>query len=261
MNFVSLRRLLWRQLDPTAYVHEGLSPTNKVVVLTVIVASLAAIVETEPEIESLCPELFDYIEAVFTILFGIEYCARVWAAGENPHFSGIRGRCRYALMPASLLDLFSFLPGLLVPAFPNLFLLRVFRLIRILRLARLGRLSLAVHHLLYAVRERREELFLSLMLAIIVLVFSAAVMYLVEGDNDPKAFGSIPRSLWWSVCTLTTVGYGDIYPHTVLGKICSGLTAIAGIGLIAMPTGILAAAFSDAFQKTRTRSETQHDIR
>ena len=142
----SIRRALWRQLDPTAYEHEGLSPTNKAVVLTVIVASLAAIVETEPEIESLWPELFDYIEAVFTILFGIEYCARVWAAGENPHFSGIRGRCRYALMPASLLDLFSFLPGLLVPAFPNLFLLRVFRLIRILRLARLGRLSLAVHH-------------------------------------------------------------------------------------------------------------------
>ena len=77
-------------------------------------------------------------------------------------------------------------------------------------------------------------------------------MYSLEGQDNPEAFGSIPRALWWSVCTLTTVGYGDIYPHSVLGKICGGLTSIAGIGLIAMPTGILAAAFSDAFQRTRT---------
>jgi len=92
-----------------------------VVVLTVIVASLAAIVETEPTIENQWPELFDYVKAVFTILFGIEYCARVWAAGEKPHFSGIIGRCRYALTPAALLDLLSFLPGLLAPALPNFF--------------------------------------------------------------------------------------------------------------------------------------------
>ena len=115
---------------------------------------------------------------------------------------------------------------------------------------------MAIRHLSYAVHERREELFLSVMLATIVLIFSATVMYLREGESSPDAFGSIPRALWWSVCTLTTVGYGDIYPHTVPGKICSGLTAIAGIGLIAMPTGILAAAFSDAFQKARARSET-----
>jgi Ion channel len=98
--------------------------------------------------------------------------------------------------------------------------------------------------------ERREELLLSLMLALIVLVFSAATTYVLEGEDDPQAFGSISRALWWSVCTLTIVGYGDIYPHSVLGKICGGITAFAGIGLIAMPTGILAAAFGDAFQRS-----------
>ena len=80
-------------------------------------------------------------------------------------------------------------------------------------------------------------------------------MYLLESENNPEAFGSIPRALWWSVCTLTTVGYGDIYPHSPLGKVFGGLTSIAGIGLIAMPTGILAAAFSDAFQKSRTQRQ------
>jgi voltage-gated potassium channel len=131
-------------------------------------------------------------------------------------------------------------------------LLRIFRLLRILRLARLGRFSVAMRHLSQAVIDRREELLLSLMLAVFILVFSAAGMYLLEGDNDPQAFGSIPRAMWWSVCTLTTVGYGDICPHSVAGKILGGLTSIAGIGLIAMPTGILAAAFSAAFQRTRT---------
>lgn len=252
----SMRRALWRQLDPTAYEHKGLSPLNKIVVLTVLVASLAAIVETEPSIENWCPELFDYAETVFTVLFAFEYLARLWVEGENAQYRGIIGRFRYALTPAAVLDLIAFLPGLLAPALPNLFLLRIARLLRILRLARLGRFSLAIRHLSYAVHERREELLLSVMLATIVLIFSATAMYLLEGESSPDAFGSIPRALWWSVCTLTTVGYGDIYPHTVSGKICSGLTAIAGIGLIAMPTGILAAAFSDAFQKARTHSET-----
>jgi voltage-gated potassium channel len=77
-----------------------------------------------------------------------------------------------------------------------------------------------MRNLTEAVTERREELLLSLMLATIILVFSATAMYILEGENDPEAFGGIPRALWWSVCTLTTVGYGDIYPHSVLGKIC-----------------------------------------
>ena len=136
-------------------------------------------------------------------------------------------------------------------------LLRLFRLVRILRLAKLGRFSLAMRHLSQAVSERRVELLLSLMLAAFVLVFAAAGMYALEGASSPEAFGSIPRAMWWSVCTLTTVGYGDIYPHTVPGKILGGLTATAGIGLIAMPTGILAAAFSDAFQRARIRHQGQ----
>ena len=192
---------------------------------------------------------------MFAGIFLVEYLVRLWAEGGNPKFRGVRGRIRYALTPAAIIDLIAFLPSLVLPIVPgvsNLMLLRVFRLIRILRLARLGRFSLAMRNLSRAVSERREELLLSVMLAAFVLLFSAAGMYLLEGDNDPQSFGSIPRAMWWSVCTLTTVGYGGIYPHTMLGKILGGLTSISGIGLIAMPTGILAAAFSDAFQRTRT---------
>ena len=249
---------MWRQVDPEAYDREGLSPVNRVVVWIVALSSILAILETEPTIESIAPGAFAHTEWILAVLFLFEYLVRLWAEGENPNFRGVRGRVRYVLTPAAIIDLVAFLPSLVFPILAgtsNFMLLRVFRLIRILRLARLGRFSLAMRHLSQAVRERREELLLSLMLAAFVLVFSAAGMYLLEGENDPQTFGSIPRAMWWSVCTLTTVGYGDIYPHTVLGKMLGGLTSVAGIGLIAMPTGILAAAFSDAFQRTRNNRE------
>lgn len=85
---------------------------------------------------------------------------------------------------------------------------------------------------------------------------TSTLLYLVEGEAQPDNFGSIPRAMWWSIATLTTVGYGDVYPVTALGKILAGLTAITGIGLIAMPTGILAAAFSDAMQRQRERGNS-----
>jgi voltage-gated potassium channel len=224
----------------------------------VALSSILAILETEPTFDEIAPQAFARLECLFAVLFLVEYVIRPWAQGENPKFRGVPGRIRYALTPAAIIDLIAFLPSLVLPILPgmsNFMLLRVFRLIRILRLARLGKFSLAMRHLSQAVSDRREELLLSLMLAVFVLVFSAAGMYLLEGEEDPQAFGSIPRAMWWSVCTLTTVGYGDIYPHTVLGKVFGGLRSIAGIGLIAMPTGILAAAFSDAFQRSRMAPE------
>lgn len=93
------------------------------------------------------------------------------------------------------------------------------------------------------------ELLLSVGVAGLLLLLSSAFLYAVEAAAQPEAFGSVPRALWWSIATLTTVGYGDVTPITALGKLFAGITAVAGIGLIAMPTGILAAAFSDAFQK------------
>jgi len=253
-----LRHAIWRQVDPEAYERQGLSPTNRAVVWIVAASSILAILETEPTVENMAPRVFAWVEWIFAILFLLEYLVRLWAEGESPRFRGVRGLVRYAATPAAIVDLVAFLPSLVLPILPgtsNFLLLRIFRLIRILRLARLGRFSLAMRHLSQAVTDRKEELLLSLMLATFVLVFSAAGMYLLEGENDPQTFGSIPRAMWWSVCTLTTVGYGDIYPHTVLGKILGGVTSIAGIGLIAMPTGILAAAFSAAFQRTRITRE------
>jgi voltage-gated potassium channel len=159
------------------------------------------------------------------------------------------------LTPLALLDLAAIAPFLLGYGTTDTFLLRVLRLLRIFRLARLGRFSVAIHLLAGAIRSRRYELSLSFVIAASVLVLSSALMYALEADAQPETFGSIPRALWWSVATLTTVGYGDVYPITPAGRVLAGLTAISAIGLIAMPTGILAAAFSDAFQAHHRRVE------
>src|SRR5437763_505548 len=214
---MNIRRRLWRQLDPEAYEGGGLSVINQIVVATVLLASAAAILETEPSLEEVSPLGFAVAEHVFGLLFLLEYLARLWVEGENPRFGGAMGRIRYALTPAALIDLLALLPSIAALGTTNLLFLRIFRLMRILRLARLGRFSLAMRHLTHAVAERREELFLSLVLAAIVLVFSAAALYFIEGGSNLHAFGSIPRALWWSVCTLTTVGYGEVYPPPVLG--------------------------------------------
>ena len=217
----SVRQTPWRQLDQKAYGHGGLSHTNKVIVLVVVIASLVGIIGTEDTINDQWPELFDYSDIVFAWLFCLEYLVRLWVEGENPKFGGLLGRCRYALTPAAIIDLVAFLPALIMPR-SNLFLLRTFRLLRILRLARLGRFSLAVDHLSYAIRERKRRTPPQLYVSYTNSCVPAAAMYLLEGESNPEGFGSIPRALWWSICTLTTVGYGDIYPHTALGKICSG---------------------------------------
>jgi voltage-gated potassium channel len=113
-------------------------------------------------------------------------------------------------------------------------------------------MSRAWRHVSTAVHSRRFELGLTLGMALVAMLVSATLLYWAEGEAQPDKFGSIPRSLWWSIVTLTTVGYGDVLPITPLGKFISAVVAIIGIGIIAMPAGIMAAAFSDAIQKHRS---------
>jgi voltage-gated potassium channel len=243
----------YRAVAPHAW-PRGISPFNKIVLALIVLASLLAILETEEGLLATAPRLFLALDLAFGILFSAEFGLRLWAAGVDPRWSGVRGRIRWLLRPISIIDLIAILPSFLALVGPDAFLLRLVRLARILRLARLGQFSDAMQLIYEAVRSRRYELGVSLLAAGAVLLLSAIMLYLVEGDVQPEAYGSIPRALWWSIVTLTTVGYGDVYPVTLAGRMLGGLTALAGIGLIAMPTGILAAAFSDAFQKRRARN-------
>ena len=130
----------------------------------------------------------------------------------------------------------------------------IFRLIRLFRLAsllRFGEFSNALRALSTAIVERRYDLAVTGALAGVLVLGGATALYWAEGAQQPEAFGSIPRAMWWSIITLTTVGYGDVSPVTTLGKFLAAIVALGGIGLVAMPTGIVAAAFSDAMQNHR----------
>lgn len=256
----TLRERAYRQLEPSARSTPGLSRANLFICLLIIFSVFVAILETEESLLIHTETLFRYLEWVFTVLFLLEYGARLWVLGENPKYNdGLRGRLRYAFTPAALLDLLAIAPILVTFAGSEAFLLRLFRLLRVLRLARLGRFSEAMGYVAEAVRSRGHELCLSVGAALVLLILSATVLYLVEGADQREAFGSIPRAMWWAVATLTTVGYGDVYPVTLLGKVFASVTAVAGIALIAMPTGILAAAFSDAMQGPRANKADQDE--
>lgn len=246
------RAELYRQLALETHLRQGLSTLNRVICVLILLASLVAILETEPTLRALSPRLFPTLETVLVVIFIGEYLLRLYVVGEDPRYRGIKGRLRYIFSFWAMVDLLAILPyflGFVVQN--NGFLLRMLRLGLMLRLTRLGRFSQAWAALAEALKSRSHELWLSAGLAILLLLLSSFCLYLAEASAQPEVFGSVPRVLWWSVTTLTTVGYGDMVPITGLGKFFAGLTAVAGIGIIAMPTGILAAALSDAFQKNR----------
>ena len=251
----TLRKQLYEQFIPGAWPREGLSPVNIIIVVCILAAVAVAILDTEPALSS-DPRValaFDVLNSVFAFVFTAELACRFWVIGLNDRYSGLSGRARYLLHITTLIDIIALLPFYLTLDSSGGFVLRLVRFMRIITLAKLGKYSVAGRMLLDALVARRFELAMSSSLAGLALLFSATSLYLVESEVQPEAFGSIPRALWWSVATLTTVGYGDVYPVTLAGRILGGISAIAAIGIIAMPTGILAAAFSDAFQK-----QTQH---
>jgi len=228
---------------------------NKIVLVIIVLSVAIAVLETEHSIYSQHPMAFDAFSTIVGVIFLIEYLLRLYASKANPKFSGKWGRLRYAFSFWAIVDLIAVLPLFLMAIDSTPFLARLFRMLRIIRLMKIARYSQAFNALCSAIHTRRYELMISSMVALLMLFTSATGLYLMESDIQPEKFGSIPRALWWSIATLTTVGYGDVTPLTLLGRILAGFTALAGIGLIAMPTGILAAAFSDAFQKNKTTND------
>lgn len=257
---MTLRLRAYWLLSPDAQSRKGLSWVNRGVTVLILLSILIAVLESEPSIYQEFTYGFFLAEIGITSAFAIEYAARVWASADDPRFgSGLMGRLRYCISPAALLDLLAITPLFLSIVGSEAFLFRLLRLLRILRLAKLGRYSTAMSAIADAIRSRRYELAASVACAAVLLLISSTLLYLVESEAQPEAFGSIPRAMWWSIATLTTVGYGDVIPVTTLGRVFGGVTAVIGIGLIAMPTGILAAAFSDAVARRRESSAQNRD--
>jgi voltage-gated potassium channel len=246
---MSIRSRFYNELEPRAR-PQGLSRANLLIACLIVLAALMAILETEETIREPFADTFLSLQLAFGSVFFVEYVMRLWVAAEDPRFAGKPfGRLRWMLTPSAIIDLLALLPLFLTLASTSLYWLRFARIVRILRVVRLGRMSAAFDNVAAALFSRRFELWVAVIIALLMMLFSATLLYFAEGEAQPEAFGSVPRSLWWAIVTLTTIGYGDVYPVTFLGKACAALIAISGIGVIAMPTGIFAAAFSDAMQK------------
>jgi voltage-gated potassium channel len=240
---------------------QGLTLTQKAIALAILASTVTVVIATEPNIGGSARDILFALELGFAGLFLTEYVLRIWSVGVDSRYVGVRGRLRYAVTLPALIDLAALLPFLIGLAGSESLMLRLVRLLRLLMLGKLARYSMAFAVLSHAVSARRHELLVSGAIALLVLLVASTMLYVFEGMGQPEAFGSIPRALWWGVTTLTTVGYGDVVPQTPMGRIFGALTAIGGIGLIAMPTGILAGAISDAIKASRDRNLTASEKR
>lgn len=183
------------------------------------------------------------LEFVTTLAFIIDFSLRLCSSDTDPRYRGPKGTLRYLCHPWTLLDLFT----VIIPLFLGFHPLATARVLRLLKYMRPLR---TVGH---AIWRRRQELTVAFGLVLVLLLATSSAMWVAEREAQPDKFGSIPQSMWWAVITLATIGYGDVYPVTPIGKALTGILALVGIGIVALPTGILTTAFSEEMKATGTK--------
>lgn len=251
---MNLRKRMAELLEQGHYDDRPSRILNLLLILLISLNVVAITVESVVPIHERYSRQFWYFEVFSVTIFTVEYLARVWSAVDLAEIHDPRpviGRIRYMLTPLALVDLIAILPfymGLYAS-----FDLRFLRVMRLLRLFKLTRYSPALGALLDVIRQESEALLAALVILLLMLVVSASGIYLLEHDLQPEVFGSIPSSMWWAIVTLTTLGYGDVVPVTVGGKIFGGLIGLIGIGMIALPAAIMASGFAES---VRARKHT-----
>ena len=221
-----------------------------ILMILILVNALAVVLETVDDLHKAYGSLFHAIEIVSVTVFTIEYILRLWIAPLNPKYSGRFGRLQYAFSLMSIVDLLAILPAFLPLIFSaDLRIIRILRNFRLFRLFKMSRYVRSLDTLDDVVCSKKEELLVTVVMIAMMLLLSSSLMYLFETDAQPDKFPDIPSTLWWGVVTLTTVGYGDVFPITPIGKIFGGFIAFLGIGMFALPTGILASGFAEEIKK------------
>lgn len=225
------------------------------IMLLIVLSIIAVVVESEETIRIEYENVFLWFEIIAVAIFTLEYLARVYTASlAYPHLSRGRAILKYMFSPMAIVDLLAILPfyieliasqmGLL--EIMDLRFIRVLRLMRLLRIFKLNRYSSSMKLIGNVMKEEKEKLFITIFMTAILLVLASALVWTVEHEGQPQQFPNIYSSMWWAIATLTTVGYGDVYPTTAMGKILAGIIALLGIGLVALPTGILSGSFVQA---------------
>ena len=219
---------------------EGMLP-RKIEFLSQIVVLFSLITFTlEPDRELASHAIFRISEIIVVTLFTIEYLARVYVS---------KNKKRYMLSFYGLTDLLAILPAIITLGFVDLRFARIFRLLRLLRILKFVRYTRSINILQRAFRDIRGELMIFLFLTVVVVYISSVGIYYFEHKAQPDSFGSIGESLWWSIVTLTTVGYGDAYPITTGGRVFTTFILFIGLGIVAIPSGLLASSLQSARRK------------
>jgi voltage-gated potassium channel len=253
--FTSLRQKVYRILDPKEGAGRWHDLVNAFIICLIILNTLAVLTETIDGFYQRHLKIFLSFEIFSVAIFTIEYILRLWTIPERKAYSApVRGRIKYLFSPGALIDLLAIAPFYLPAAlFLDLRFIRIFRLLRFVRFFKLSRYRHASNIIKRVFKNKKEELVLSFMLSFFLIIFSASLMYFIEHDAQPVKFSSIPETMWWSVATLTTSGFRDVYPITIAGKILSSCISILGIGMFALPAGIFASGFSEEFKHSKTK--------
>lgn len=231
-------------------------------IVLVILNVLAITLGTVEEIQFAYKNILDMFESFCVFVFAFEYIIRLRRAPILPQYSGHHGRLRYVFSTYALIDLAAIAPyglAFLLGTNSNASLLRILRILTIFRLAKLLRYQKALHLIMGVLKAKSPELVVCGILILLFVFISGSLLFILEHDAQPQVFSSIPASLWWSVVSVTTIGYGDIVPTTTIGKFVSGLLAFAGVALIAIPTSIIAGGFIEATSaKNREKFSESH---
>jgi voltage-gated potassium channel len=245
-----LRRHLYHLLEAPTHEGRGEFILNWVISSLVVISVLGTVLESVPELRTAYDPAFRIVETASLLIFTIEYAARIWIAPEHipySHLSSWAARISYAHSPQGIIDLLAIAP--LWFAIFEISDLRVLIVLRMARILKLIRYSSGISSLFEVLWSERRALGGCLIILACSTVLSASVMHILEGTVQSDKFGTIPDAMWWSLVTLSTIGYGDVVPATAAGKIVAAVTIISGLIMIALPVGIIATAFSDTIHR------------
>jgi voltage-gated potassium channel len=222
-----------------------------VFIITLIIFNVLAVIFGT--VESFAEKYEDFLinfEIISVVIFSIEYVLRIWSSTTNTKYKKpILGRFKFALTPLAIVDFLAIIPFYLPPFnMLDLRIVRALRLFRLLRLLRIKRFAEPLKLFANVFKNKKDELLIALITILILALGASVIMYFVEHNAQPIGFASIPDAMWWAVITMTTVGYGDIYPITVMGKIFGSFISILGLGLFALPTAIISAGLLEELQ-------------
>lgn len=252
----SFKRTLFLIIDD----HKSRRPLNRIfhgiLLALIIISSLLLIVESVDSFHE-SYSLYLYPLEVFTmVFFSLEYILRIYTCTEiSKYKQSLLGRLRYVITPLMLIDLLSIIPFYLIIFSSNYSGFYIFSIFRVLRLFKAIRYVKAFKIIGKVFYIQREQLLVSFVFIIFVFVFASSIIYIAEKDAQPEKFSDIPSAMWYTVATITTVGYGDVYPITLMGKITGGLISMTGLLLFAIPTSILTSGFLKLNKEKRKETD------